>query len=61
MAEVEDMATRAPLNAKILALDTVHQQDQRRQEYAKMLWGGIPKVKSYSAIVIYAIVNAYMQ
>ncbi|KAJ5591841.1 uncharacterized protein N7459_002210 [Penicillium hispanicum] len=44
MDEVEDMATREPINAKILMLDTVQKDDQRRNEHAKANHGGAPKV-----------------
>ncbi|KAJ5291054.1 hypothetical protein N7478_000305 [Penicillium angulare] len=44
MDEVEDMAVREPLNAKTLLLDTVEKDDQLREEFAIISFGGIPKV-----------------
>lgn len=43
--EIETMAVKEPLLAKILMLDTVHQDDQRKKELAELLYGGIPKVR----------------
>lgn len=40
---VEIMATEPPLNAKTLALDTVHKEDQRTQVQPGD-WSGMPKV-----------------
>lgn len=44
MDEVESMAVREPLLAKILMLDTVQKDDQKREDFAKVTYGGIPKV-----------------
>ncbi|KAJ5097645.1 hypothetical protein N7456_008366 [Penicillium angulare] len=44
MDEVEDMAVTEPLNAKTLLLDTVQKDDQLREEFAIVSYGGIPKV-----------------
>ncbi|KGO42117.1 Acyl-CoA N-acyltransferase [Penicillium expansum] len=43
MDEVEAMAVREPLLAKILMLDTVQKDDQKREEFANVTYGGIPK------------------
>ncbi|KXG48764.1 Acyl-CoA N-acyltransferase [Penicillium griseofulvum] len=43
MDEVEAMAAREPLLAKILLLDTVQKDDQKREEFANVTYGGIPK------------------
>ncbi|KAJ5694938.1 hypothetical protein N7455_002159 [Penicillium solitum] len=43
MDEVESMAVREPLLAKILMLDTVQKDDQKREDFAKVTYGGIPK------------------
>ncbi|KAJ5294150.1 hypothetical protein N7508_008971 [Penicillium antarcticum] len=43
MDEVESMAVREPLNARILMLDTVQKDDQKREEFANATYGGIPK------------------
>ncbi|KAJ5188725.1 hypothetical protein N7491_005045 [Penicillium cf. griseofulvum] len=43
MDEVEDMAAREPLLARILMLDTVQKDDQKREEFANVTYGGIPK------------------
>jgi hypothetical protein len=44
MDEVESMAVREPLNAKVLMLDTVQKDDQKREEFANATYGGVPKV-----------------
>lgn len=44
MDEVEAMAVREPLLAKILMLDTVQKDDQKRKEFANATYGGVPKV-----------------
>lgn len=44
MDEVESMAVREPLLAKILMLDTVQKDDQKREDFAKVTYGGISKV-----------------
>lgn len=44
MDEVESMAVQEPLLAKILMLDTVQKDDQKREDFAKVTYGGIPKV-----------------
>jgi GNAT superfamily N-acetyltransferase len=44
MDEVEAMAAREPLLAKILMLDTVQKDDQKREEFANITYGGVPKV-----------------
>ncbi|KAJ5960483.1 uncharacterized protein N7479_007633 [Penicillium vulpinum] len=44
MDEVEAMAVREPLLAKILMLDTVQKDDQKREEFANATYGGVPKV-----------------
>lgn len=46
MDEVEDMATREPLNARILMLDTVQKDDQKREEFAMATFGKIPGVSA---------------
>ncbi|CAI7664206.1 uncharacterized protein N7487_005021 [Penicillium crustosum] len=43
MDEVESMAVQEPLLAKILMLDTVQKDDQKREDFAKVTYGGIPK------------------
>ncbi|KAJ5130545.1 uncharacterized protein N7515_006584 [Penicillium bovifimosum] len=43
MDEVEAMAVREPLLAKTLMLDTVHQDDQKNEEFARAT-GGAPKM-----------------
>ena len=47
MDEVEAMAVREPLLAKILMLDTVQKDDQKREEFANVTYGGIPKVSLF--------------
>ncbi|KAJ5610693.1 Acyl-CoA N-acyltransferase [Penicillium lagena] len=42
--EVETMAVKEPLQARILMLDTVQKDDQRRKEFADLVYGGMPKV-----------------
>ena len=44
MDEVESLAAREPLNAKCLVLDTVHRDDQLKEDFAKAFWGAVPKV-----------------
>ncbi|KAB8220226.1 hypothetical protein BDV33DRAFT_172716 [Aspergillus novoparasiticus] len=44
MNEIERIATREPLCAKTLMLDTVERGDQLREEFAKATYGGIPKI-----------------
>ncbi|KAJ5514050.1 hypothetical protein N7463_003602 [Penicillium fimorum] len=44
MDEVEAIAVREPLLAKILMLDTVQKDDQKREEFANATYGGVPKV-----------------
>ena len=44
MDEVEEMAVREPLNARTLMLDTVQKDDQLRDDFAKVTFGGKPKV-----------------
>ncbi|PLN76125.1 hypothetical protein BDW42DRAFT_26847 [Aspergillus taichungensis] len=44
MDEVENMAIQEPLCAKILMLDTVHNDDQKREDFAMVTFGRIPKV-----------------
>ena len=44
MDEVEAMAVREPLLAKVLMLDTVQKDDQKREEFANATYGGVPKV-----------------
>lgn len=48
MDEVESMAVREPLNAKTLLLDTVQKDDQLREEFAIISYGGVPKVRFVS-------------
>ncbi|KAJ5861428.1 uncharacterized protein N7529_008738 [Penicillium soppii] len=43
MDEVEAMAVREPLSAKILMLDTVQKDDQKREEFAIATFGSVPK------------------
>ncbi|KAJ5774044.1 hypothetical protein N7457_008940 [Penicillium paradoxum] len=43
MDEVEAMAGREPLLAKTLMLDTVHSDDQKREDFAIATFGGVPK------------------
>lgn len=45
MDRVEEMAVQAPLNAKTLLLDTVHQDDQFREDFATATYGSVPKVR----------------
>ncbi|KAJ5341184.1 hypothetical protein N7541_010308 [Penicillium brevicompactum] len=45
MDQVEDMAVREPLLAKTLMLDTMHKDDQKRDDFALDQFGYIPKVK----------------
>lgn len=44
MDEVENMAIQEPLFAKILMIDTVQNDDQKREDFAKATYGRIPKV-----------------
>lgn len=44
MNEIERIATQEPLCAKTLMLDTVERGDQLREEFAKVTYGGVPKV-----------------
>ncbi|KAH7035955.1 uncharacterized protein B0I36DRAFT_286541 [Microdochium trichocladiopsis] len=44
MAAAESMAALEPLCAKALALDTLKAEDQRREDIANALFGGVPKV-----------------
>lgn len=44
MDEVEAIAVREPLCAKTLMLDTVQKDDQKREQFAMIVYGGIPKV-----------------
>lgn len=45
MDQVEAMAVREPLLAKTLMLDTMHKDDQKRDDFALDQFGYIPKVK----------------
>lgn len=45
MDQVEEMAVREPLNALTLLLDTVQKDDQLREEFAIVSFGGVPKVR----------------
>lgn len=45
MDEVEAMAGRKPLWAKTLLLSTLAGEDQVREEFAKAVYGAVPKVK----------------
>ncbi|GKZ35235.1 hypothetical protein AbraIFM66950_005829 [Aspergillus brasiliensis] len=44
MDQVEEMAVREPLNARSSLLDTVHAEDQLREEFAIVTYGRVPKV-----------------
>ncbi|KAJ5637027.1 hypothetical protein N7490_006906 [Penicillium lividum] len=44
MDAVEDMATREPLRAQTLMLDTVTSQHQRREDFAVSTYGAVPKI-----------------
>lgn len=44
MNEIERIATQEPLCAKTLMLDTVERGDQLREDFAKVTYGGVPKV-----------------
>jgi GNAT superfamily N-acetyltransferase len=61
MDEVESMAVREPLQAKILMLDTVQKDDQKREEFANATFGGIPKVSGLLKFEIFDQVTHYMQ
>lgn len=44
MDAAEDMATRPPLNARTLVLDTVQKDDQMREDFSVGMYGRVPKV-----------------
>lgn len=50
MDQVEDMAVREPLLAKTLMLDTMHKDDQKRDDFALDQFGYIPKVKVLASL-----------
>jgi GNAT superfamily N-acetyltransferase len=52
MDEVEAMAVREPLSAKILMLDTVQKDDQKREEFAIATFGSVPKVWEVVAVSV---------
>ena len=52
MDAVEDMATREPLNARILMLDTVQKDDQKREEFALATYGEVPQVSAMSCLML---------
>ncbi|KAJ5936194.1 hypothetical protein N7454_005492 [Penicillium verhagenii] len=50
MDEVEKMATRQPLNARTLMLDTIQRDDALREEFAIATTGSIPKLRCYPCL-----------
>lgn len=48
MDEAESMAVREPLWAKTLMLDTIQKDDQMREDYAKVTYGAVPKVRFWT-------------
>lgn len=46
MDEVETMAVEEPLCARTLMLDTVHKDDQMREDFSAAFFGGVPKMSN---------------